>query len=156
MKRTADSAWSMPRVEEFLRSYRAPLRIAANATTGYPTLCSLWFRYDAGRLACATHRSARIARLLAADPRCAFELAPNDPPYFGVRGRGRATVSSEGAAELLGDLIDRYLGSRDGELARWLLGRAQSEVAISIEIDQLSAWDYTPRMQDLPPSAPGR
>jgi hypothetical protein len=142
----SESAWTRAEVEEFLRTYRAPLRVAANSTTGFPTLCSLWFRYSPGRVACATHRNARIAKLLAADPRCAFELAPNEPPYRGVRGRGRASVSPEGAGPLLGELIDRYLGTRESSLAQWLLGRVEEEVAITIEIDRISAWDYTARM----------
>jgi len=146
MKLSAESAWSRAQVEAFLRTFTAPMRVAANSATGFPTLCSLWFRYEAGRIACATHRDARIARLLAADPRCAFELAPNDPPYRGVRGRGLATVSPDGAADLLGELVDRYLGGRDTHLARWLLARVETEVAITIEIDHLSSWDYTARM----------
>ena len=146
MKLSEGSAWSRAQVESFLRTYRAPLRVAANSAAGFPTLCSLWFRYEQGAIQCATHESARIARLLAEDARCAFELAPNEPPYRGVRGRGRATVSPDGAPELLGDLIDRYLETRDSELARWLLGRSADEVAITIEIDRVSSWDYTDRM----------
>jgi hypothetical protein len=91
------SAWSSERVETFLREYRAPLRLAVKAASDYPMICSLWFRYRDGRLLCATKADATVARRLRADPRCGFELAPNEPPYFGVRGRGRASIASGSA-----------------------------------------------------------
>lgn len=143
---SARSAWSGERVRAFLSEYRAPLRLAVNGRSGHPLLCSLWFRLDADRILCATKRDAQIARCLERDPRCGFELAPNEPPYCGVRGRGRATLETEGAAELLGELIDRYLGGRDSKLARWLLANAEDEVAIAITPDWLTAWDYSERM----------
>ncbi|MHA7837664.1 MAG: pyridoxamine 5'-phosphate oxidase family protein [bacterium] len=140
------SAWSAERVEEFLESYRAPLRLAVTTGSGHPMICSLWFRSRDGRLLCATKDDAKIVEWLRADPRCAFELAPNEPPYFGVRGRGRASIFSEGAADLLGELIDRYLGSRESELAGWLLSNAENEVTIAIEPEWLTSWDYSARM----------
>jgi hypothetical protein len=140
------SAWGIEQVEEFLRTYLAPLRVATQDGSGYPMLCSLWFAYQDGRILCATKRDARVARALDRHPRCAFELAPNEPPYYGVRGRGTASISAEGAVELLGDLIDRYLGTRDSDLARWLLGNADDEVRLVISIDWITSWDYTSRM----------
>lgn len=140
------SAWSAPRVEEFFRSYVAPLRVAVQTESGFPLLLSLWFQYEDGKLLCATKGDSRVAQCLRRDPRCAFELAPNEPPYFGVRGRGKAGLASEGAVELLGGLIDRYLGSRDSDLAGWLLRNAEDEVAISIDIEWMIAWDYSNRM----------
>jgi hypothetical protein len=141
------SAWSPHQVEAYLRTYVAPLRLAVQTEAGFPLICSLWFLYEDGRLWCATKRDAKVARCLARDPRCAFELAPNEPPYRGVRGQGRASLSSEGAVELLGRLIDRYLGDRDSDLARWLLRESASEVAIAIEAEQVTSWDYTERME---------
>lgn len=140
------SAWSFQRIETFLRDYRVPLRLAVKAGSDYPMICSLWFRYRDGQLLCATKGDSTVARRLRADPRCGFELAPNEPPYFGVRGRGRASIASEGAVELLGELIDRYLGGRDSELATWLLRSSEDEVTISIEPEWVTSWDYSSRM----------
>ena len=50
---------------------------------------------------------------------------------------------------MLGRLIDRYLGDRKSRLARWLLGRAEEELAIRIEPRWISAWDYTERMRGV-------
>jgi hypothetical protein len=53
---------------------------------------------------------------------------------------------------VLAELLDRYQGGRATPLARWLLARADREVAVRIEIDWLTAWDYSARM--APGAAP--
>jgi hypothetical protein len=143
---SAGSAWPPDEVCGFLESYRAPLRLAVLGESGFPLVCSLWFAYENGRILCATTRQATIVEHLRANPKCGFELAPNEPPYFGVRGRGVAKVSSEGAMDLLGNLVDRYVGSRDTKFARWLLGRAEDEVMLAIDIHWLTSWDFRQRM----------
>lgn len=140
------SAWTEDETLAFLDRFRVPLRVSANTPSGFPLICSLWFRRDGERLLCATQRSAHVARCLERDPRCAFELAPNEPPYFGVRGRGMARIRTEGAEAVLESLIDRYLDDRDSALARWLLARAADEVVIEIEPEWLTSWDYRDRM----------
>ena len=72
--------------------------------------------------------------------------------------------------EILCRLLDRYLGSRETPLARWLLSRASQEVAIRIEPERLTSWDFSRRMRneraalrrgsegsnESPPPRPGR
>ena len=140
------SAWSADEVARFFADFRAPLRVAAQRDSGFPILCSLWFNHRDDRLFCATQRDAKIVEALERSPGCAFELAPNEPPYFGVRGRGTAHITGEGAQTELESLVDRYLGNRDSELASWLLGRADQEVVIVIEPAWLTSWDYRDRM----------
>ena len=114
---------------------------------GYPRVCSLWFRRDGERRRWATRRPMPGQRRHSRATRAAdSKVAPNEPPYYGIRGTGRATVGPEGGAEELGRLIDRYLGDRTSSLAKWLLSRADSEVLIAIEVERLSAWDYRDRM----------
>lgn len=129
-----------------LGSYVAPLRLSVVEESGFPLICSLWFHYEDERLYCATANTSKVAECLRRNPKCGFELAPNDPPYFGVRGHGIASVSAEGADDLLARLVDRYLGTRDSRFSRWLLGRAEDEVAIQIEIKWITSWDYSSRM----------
>ena len=146
MQIAEDSPWSQEEVDAHFDGFNVPLRLSATDAQGYPRVCSLWFRRDGDRLLCATQSDAWIAQALERDPRCGFELAPNEPPYYGVRGTGRARVTREGGAEELERLIDRYLGDRTSSLAKWLLSRADREVLISIETLRLSAWDYRDRM----------
>ena len=140
------SAWSNSEVEEFLASYRAPMRLAVTRGSGFPLICSLWFAYDGERILCATTGQSKIVECIRANSKCGFELAPNEPPYFGIRGHGVATVSSEGAMDLLGSLVDDYLGARDTELASWLLSRTEDEVILAIEPRWITAWDFRDRM----------
>lgn len=138
--------WPWSEVEGFLRQSVIPIRLGCVSDAQWPMLFSLWFLYREGALWCATQSSAKIAIALGNRPRCAFEVAADHPPYRGVRGQGRATVAKEGAADLLGALIDRYQGDRGSPLAQWLLERAKDELAIRIEPVRVATWDYTSRM----------
>ncbi len=146
-----NSAWSESRIEQFLADARIPMRLACNTSRGFPLVCSLWFELNDGALWCAVHEGSILARLLAEDARCAFEVAPNEPPYCGVRGQGRAHLLPRRGEETLAALIDRFLGGRDSELARWLLGRSANEIAVRIDPVWISSWDYGERMKDLSP-----
>jgi hypothetical protein len=150
-----DGCWSPGEVEAFLDAYVGPLRLAVSTPSGFPLICSLWYAVEDGRLQCATTRYAKIAELLRRDARCGFEIAPNEPPYYGVRGQGEATLTDEGAMPLLGRLVDRYLGSRETDFAKWLLDRERDEIRIAIDVRWLTSWDYRARMQTGRPSKDG-
>lgn len=141
------SAWSAAEIDSFFREAAIPVRLACLATNGSPLICSLWYLYDDGAVWCATQRDARLVSWLQADPRCAFEVAGDDPPYRGVRGQGQAALSQADGPAVLGRLIDRYLGTRDSGFARWLLSRQHDEVAIRIDPEWLTSWDFTRRMR---------
>jgi hypothetical protein len=102
--------------------------------------------YHDGSLWCATSPPALILRHVEHDGRCGIEVAPNEPPYRGVRGQARATVLRGGGSVLLEELIQRYLGTTASPLARQLLSRAAEEVAIRLTPIRRSSWDYRRRM----------
>lgn len=138
--------WSVAEVLAFLREERSPLRLALNGQEGFPLLASLWFRYADGALWCATHGDSLVARRLRQDPRAAFEVSVSEPPYIGVRGQAAVeTLPQRGKGELEA-LLERYLGGTDSTLARWLLSRADDEVALRIRPKWLTSWDYRQRM----------
>ncbi len=138
--------WSEAEVRTFLAEAQIPLRLACQGQTGFPVLASLWFVPEDGVLWCATQESARTVRLLRDDPRCAFEVAPETPPYRGVRGPAEARIDAARGPEILERLIARYLGDDRSDFARWLLSRAESEVAIALEPRSLLSWDFGARM----------
>ena len=144
MRRTGP--WSDEEVERYLSGARIPLRLACNGASGHPVLASLWFVPMEGRLWCATQRSASVVSHLASDPRCAFEVAGESPPYRGVRGQGLARLHDERGESILRTLVQRYLDDPGSEFARWLLARADRETAIEIEPRSLVTWDYRDRM----------
>jgi nitroimidazol reductase NimA-like FMN-containing flavoprotein (pyridoxamine 5'-phosphate oxidase superfamily) len=140
--------WSKNEIERFLHQTPIPLRLACNGASGHPVIASLWFLPLGDTLWCATQRTASVASRLRADPRCAFEVAPETAPYRGVRGRGSAELHDDRGEEILRLLIDRYLGDTTSRLARFLVSRARQETAIAIEPLTLLSWDYRERMGD--------
>ena len=125
------------------------MRLAANTDSGFPVVLSLWFLAEGDEIFGAVHRDARIAQRLRADPRCAFEIAPNEPPYFGVRGQATASLELAGARELLERLLQRYVGTTDSKLGRFLLGRADEELVVRLKPKWIGTWDYRERMDDM-------
>ena len=59
-----------------------------------------------------------------------------------------ASLEQEGAGELLERLLDRYLGSSDSSLGRFLLARADEEFVIRLRPSRIASWDYSRRMED--------
>jgi nitroimidazol reductase NimA-like FMN-containing flavoprotein (pyridoxamine 5'-phosphate oxidase superfamily) len=151
MKSNIKGPWSEREISDFLHESRYPLRLACVGADGYPRVVSVWFSYSNGRFFCASHSSSQLVTLLRANARVGFEVATNDPPYCGVRGQGDATLAPTGGAEMLETLLQRYLGSTDSALARWLLSRAAQELLITVTPQRLFSWDYRQRMTDLPP-----
>ena len=87
-----------------------------------------------------------LLRCFKTGPGCGFEVAPETPPYSGVRGQGHAELLPGEGIPVLLRLVDRYLGTRETRFARWLIGRGDAEVAIRIRPDWLTSWDFSGRM----------
>lgn len=147
MKISASSAWDEQGIASFLEGATIPIRIAVQ-DGDFPLICSVWFRYDPSRqcIYCVSHKSSYLARLLTEVGRCAFEIAPNEPPYQGVRGKAEVSLHSDSAESMLRELIERYLEDTDSGLAKWLLGRAEDERVIELKPQWITAWDYSNRM----------
>ena len=141
------SAWSELEVTEFLRSSTIPMRIATN-TQSYPTLCSVWYLFDEklGELLCVSHQKSKLVLDITASKKCSFEIAPNEPPYFGVRGKAVVTLSKENVLDTLTTVMSRYLGGTDSRLAKWLIGRSDEEYVLRLTPVQITSWDYRERM----------
>lgn len=137
--------WDLVDIQGFLDSTVIPMRLATLGSVG-PMVQSLWYLFDGSALWCCTQRDSVVAARLRSDPRCGFEIAGDDPPYRGVRGRGVASMDAGLASELLERLISRYLIDPESPLALWLQSRVTDEVAIRIDTLVVSSWDYSSRM----------
>jgi hypothetical protein len=136
--------WTADEVRGHLADARIPLRLASSGT--FPLVQSLWFVFDDDALWCATQADSVVARRLARDDHCGFEVCADQPPYRGVRGTGRARIVPAAAADVLPQLIARYVGDEPTPLSQWLLSRLDTEVAIRVGDLTVTSWDYSGRM----------
>ena len=140
------SAWSEAQIIDYLQQANTPLRIACLDNDDYPIVCSLWFTYKDGALWAATHKSAHIIKLLQKKPQVGFEIATNEFPYKGVRGKADVSLFADNDVNTLEDVIDKYLQGSNQGLADWLLSRKDDEFALKISPLTINAWDFSHRM----------
>jgi nitroimidazol reductase NimA-like FMN-containing flavoprotein (pyridoxamine 5'-phosphate oxidase superfamily) len=139
-------------IQNYLQAIKIPLRLSCVDQDGWPVVLSLWFLYEDGNFYCATPERARVVSYLRREPRCAFEVAGDEPPYCGVRGRAVATIDLESGWQVLEQLLVRYLGGTDNPLAETLLSRDEPEVAIRLEPQSFHSWNFSQRMKGSAPS----
>lgn len=142
-------AADLTEVKTYLEQAKIPLRLACTTGSGWPMAVSLWFKHQNGRLLCATQKSARLVAYLQNDPRCAFEIAADLPPYCGVRGQAIASIDESIGGVILEQLLVRYLGGTDSVLGRNLVAKSENEVAIILKPVRIYTWDFSSRMQDV-------
>ena len=140
--------WDQGQITHFLQASKFPLRLACVGRDGFPRVVSLWYGYDGQAFRCVSHRSSQLISLLQESDRVGFEIAPNDPPYHGVRGQGIASLEADIDGATLTEMLQRYLLGSDSKLGHWLLSRADDEVLITIKPTRLYSWDYRERMAD--------
>lgn len=139
--------WDQGQINGFLRETRFPLRLACLGADGYPRVVSVWYAFDGEVFHCVSHRSSQLVGWLEKDARVGFEVGPNEPPYFGVRGQGEVALSPDGDGRVLRRMLQRYLGGEESSLAQWLLSRADGEMLITVRPSRLFSWDYRDRMR---------
>lgn len=141
--------WNQSQVNDFLTTTRWPLRLACQSSDGFPRIASVWFRLRDDTLECVSHQDSAVIQLLRRDPRVAFEVSPNQPPYFGVRGQAEASLQPLGESDALDELVKRYLGNQRSRVGDWLLSRREEEILIRLIPTRLFSWDYRERMADV-------
>ena len=140
----------LKQAEEYLRAIKIPVRLSCKTQSGWPMIVSLWYYYQHGKIFCATQNTAKIVGYLQNEPRCAFEISADLPPYCGVRGQAIASIDEDIGGKILEKLLERYLGGMDNPLARTLLAKSDTEVALVLKPKQVYTWDFTSRMSSLP------
>lgn len=139
--------WDEGQINGFLQETRFPLRLACIGADGFPRVVSVWYAFDGDVFHCVSHRSSQLIGWLEKDARVGFEVGPNEPPYYGVRGQGEVTLSPDEGGQVLRQMLHRYLGGEESSLAQWLLSRADGEMLITVRPSRLFSWDYRDRMR---------
>lgn len=133
-------------LNDYYEKTTIPLRLSCVTKSGWPMILSLWYLFEDGVLYCATPENAKVVAYLQNEPRCAFEVAADTPPYCGVRGQSLAAIDNERGMEILERLLVRYTGNLDNSLAKNLLTRSIPEVAIRLDPQRIYTWNFSKRM----------
>tara|TARA_B100000674_G_C37832504_1_gene911233 strand:- start:99 stop:554 length:456 start_codon:yes stop_codon:yes gene_type:complete len=140
------SAWNRQQLKKFLDSSKIPIRVSV-LDGEYPLICSVWFEYLDGKLIIVSHQESKLAKTLVRQKKCGFEIASNDPPYRGVRGKADVVSELGTSEEILRRVIQRYLGETNQRLASWLLSRVKHEMKFTLHPKWVTSWDYGERME---------
>lgn len=135
-------------IARYLSEIKIPVRLACITDKGWPLVTSLWFVFMNRKLYCSTQKTAKVIEFLTQNPRCGFEIAADEPPYRGVRGKGTVKLINEMGPKILRMLMDKYRIREDSTLGNFLLSNLSDEIAIEIEPVRFFTWDYTERMKD--------
>jgi len=146
LKIHSKSAWSEAEIIRYLDQANTPVRVSCSDADDYPIVCSLWYVHHKGELWAASHKNSHIVKVLKKNPKIGFEVATNEYPYHGVRGKADVTLHSGYAEDILEQLIAKYLKGSNKDLANWLLSRKEDEYAIKIAPVSLNSWDFSGRM----------
>lgn len=139
--------WNEDEVASFVGGVRAPMRLAANGASGFPLVTPVWHLWADGDIWAASRPSSALVRRLREDPRCAFEISCEQPPYKGVRGRGLAEIEANGE-KVLKQLLSRFMGTDAPNFQARLLKASHDECAIRIRPLRLTSWDFGRRMAE--------
>ena len=145
-KLSTSSAWSEDQVRDYLDTTVLPCRLASIDQNGFPQVTSMWFLQKNKFIYLSARSKSLICSRLKRNNKVGFEIAGENPPYSGVRGRGTATLINAVSEPVLEKLIEKYLISADSSLAKWLLSHPQSESTIKIVPEWMTSWDYSSRM----------
>jgi hypothetical protein len=146
MKISKKSTWTQDEIEHFLAAAKTPMRLAFNDRNGFPAVCSLWFYFDEGCFWAASPKNSPVIKMLKQSGKVSLEVATNEYPYKGVRGKANVELTMDGAGTVLNRLIGRYLADGNNKLADWLLSRVADEYVLKITPGTLNAWDFSSRM----------
>ena len=135
-------------LKEYLNESLIPLRISGTTNSGWPFVMSLWYVYLDEKIYLATQITAKVVEYLTNNPKCAYEIASDTPPYCGIRGKAIARIIESKGEETLKILINRYLGGDNNPLAQRLMNQPVPEVAIELTPLSIHQWNYTQRMND--------
>ena len=127
-------------IETLLREHHSPVRLASQSPNGYPLISTLWFLYEDQCFWCITQAATLMRRNLAANPRCAFDIALTGARYQLLRGQGNATLDLVDGARVTERMISRYIGDPTGEVAQKLRAQIPTEYAIRIRPRWVRGW----------------
>ena len=139
---TADEA------KDFLVISRLNVHIGTIDTKGYPNIHPTLYYFDesSNNIYLATSKHSKKIINLKRNPLIYFCIDDPNPPYKGVRGKGKARINENihDNISIVEKIMLKYLGSLEHQMARTLieLVRKGDEVGIVITPEYFPTWDY--------------
>ena len=119
-------------ITTLLSDLASPVRLASQSPNGFPLISTLWSLYEDGVFWCITHHRTLLRRNLAANPRCAFEIALKGQRFKLLRGQGLASLDLADGERMTERIINRYLVDPNGPIAAGMRKQVVTEYAIAI------------------------
>ena len=135
-------------IKKLIPDLKIPIRVGFIQSDDMPTVISLWYTYNDGKIYCASQKTAKIISYLKKNPVCGFEIAADTLPYKGMRGTGTVQILNETGAYVLDLLMEKYLGEKESNLSKFLRNNSKTEVAIEITPKQIFTYNYSKRMSN--------
>ena len=135
-------------IKKLIPDLKIPIRVGFIPSDDMPTVISLWYTYNDGKIYCASQKTAKIISYLKKNPVCGFEIAADTLPYKGMRGTGTVQILNETGAYVLDFLMEKYLGEKESKLSKFLRNNSKTEVAIEITPKKIFTYNYSKRMSN--------
>ena len=119
-------------ITTLLSNLASPVRLASQSPNGFPLISTLWAIYEDGIFWCITQHRTLLRRNLAANPRCAFEIALDGQRFKLLRGQGLASLDLADGGRMTECIINRYLTDPNGPIATGMRKQVVTEYAIAI------------------------
>ncbi len=107
---------------------------------GSPSVVPVWYRWDGEAVRIWTDERRGWVRNLAREPRAAFSVQEQEPPFAAVLLRGMiATAQSEEAAAEIRRITGRYIP--EGEVEEYVAGWPDLWTIVTIRPASITSWE---------------
>ena len=128
----------MNRMHEFLAEQKV-MRLATVSPDGMPHVVPVWYMYKNGSIYVGTNTRTMKARNVARTGTAAFCVDEGiHSPLYGVMGRGRAHILTDGVEDMARDILLRYFETMQDESAAELF--ADTDCILEITPHRLTEW----------------
>lgn len=134
---------------KFLLDSKLNLHLGTIDPDRYPNIHPTWYIYDDTKdvILVETAKQSKKTSNLKKNDKIYFCVDDGNPPYKGIRGKGKVRISSDPETNLpiAEKIMLKYLGSIDHPMAKILLENVRNGNSVILEIKPkyYSTWDYS-------------
>lgn len=136
-------------IKTFLTNNKLNLHLGTVDEEHYPNIHPTWYIYDTSKDAIfiETSKDSKKINNLKKNDKIYFCIDDGNPPYKGIRGKGRVRILTKPDTNLpiAEKIMLKYLGSTGHPMAKVLLENVRNGNSVVLEITPkyYSTWDYS-------------